>query len=383
MAGLLVYRGGHRGFFHFLCVLCVLYGECSRSNAAQAQSAGWRKAIGGYQFQFPRDHASHPDYKLEWWYYTGNLSAADGRAFGYQVTFFRVGVEPAPINPSRWAVRDLFMAHFAVTDIAGSQFQFAERLNRAGIGWAGAEVDHYRVWNEGWEARLDVDGRHLLQASAAGMAVALRLDPGKPPVDEGSNGLSAKGQTEGNASRYYSLTRMPTIGTLTLNGKPIQVRGLSWMDHEFGTSFLEEGQQGWNWLALQLDDDTEVMLYEFRRRDGARDSHSGGSIIDRAGRRAPLRMADFSMDAEQRWTSARSGAAYPIAWKVRVPRQGLDLRVRAAIPQQELVTARSAGLTYWEGAVVVDGGRSGRPVAGKGYLEMTGYAGTRMSTVLR
>jgi len=351
--------------------------------SASAQSDGWRKAVAGYQFQFPRDHANHPDYKLEWWYYTGNVSASDGRAFGYQLTFFRVGVQQAPINPSRWAVRDLFLTHFAVTDIAGGRFHFAELLNRAGIGWAGAEIDRYRVWNESWEASLDADGRHRLQASAPGMAVTLRLDPGKAPIDEGINGLSEKGHTEGNASHYYSLTRMPTVGTLTLNGNVIQVRGLSWMDHEFGTSFLEERQQGWNWLALQLDDETEVMLYEFRRSDGTRDSHSSGSVIDRTGRRIPLRMADFSMEAGQGWTSARSGATYPIDWRLRVPDQRLDLRVRAAIPQQEFVTARSAGLTYWEGAVLVEGSRNGRPVAGRGYLEMTGYAGTGMSTVLR
>ena len=378
------HRRGHSVFFVlFLCGLRVLYGEFDRLNAAQTQSDGWQRANLGYRFQFPRDHANHPGYKLEWWYYTGNLSAADGRAFGYQVTFFRVGVEPAPINPSRWAVRDLFMAHFAVTDIGGGRFRFAERLNRAAIGWAGTENDRYRVWNENWAASLDADSRHHLQADAPGMAVTLQLESGKPPVDEGINGLSQKGTTEGNASHYYSLTRMPTIGTLTLNGKAIPVRGLSWMDHEFGSSFLEEGQQGWNWLALQLDDETEIMLYEFRRSDGARDSHSGGSAIDRTGRRIPLRVGDFGMEVERRWTSARSGATYPIYWKVRIPAQGLDLRVRAVVPDQELVTTRSAGLTYWEGAVVVDGGRSGHAVGGRGYLEMTGYAGTGMSAVLR
>ena len=241
---------------------------------AQTQADGWQRAVSGYQFQFPRDHASHPDYKLEWWYYTGNLSAADGRQFGYQVTFFRVGVDYAPSNPSRWAVRDLFLAHFAVTDITRGHFQYAELLNRAGLGWAGAALDRYRVWNEGWEAALDSDGKHRLHARHGGMAIDLLLDPGKDPVDQGVNGVSQKGSAEGNASHYYSLTRMPTVGTLAVDGKATEVRGLSWMDHEFGTSFLEPGQQGWSWFALQLDDDTEMMLYEFRRSDGTRDPHS-------------------------------------------------------------------------------------------------------------
>lgn len=366
-----------------LGVLCVLCGQLDSVNAAQAHPDGWQRAGAGYRFQFPRDHASHPDYKLEWWYYTGNLSAPDARAFGYQITFFRIGVEPTPINPSRWAVRDLFMAHFAVTDIARGGFQFAERLNRAGIGWAGAAVDRYRVWNEGWEARLDPEGRHRLHASQANMTIDLRLDPGKPPVDQGTDGLSQKGSAEGNASHYYSLTRMPTAGTLTLDGKTIEVRGLSWMDHEFGTSFLEEGQQGWNWFALQLDDDTELMLYEFRRSDGKRDAHSSGSLVDELGRRTPLRTADFTMTPTEWWSSPRSHAVYPVAWTLRLPGYNLDLRVRAAVAPQELVTARSAGVTYWEGAVLVEGTRGGRSVRGRGYLEMTGYAGIGMSTVLR
>ena len=372
-----------RGLFRFFCVLGVLCGEFDCSDVAHAQSDGWQQAVGGYQFQFPRDHASHPDYKLEWWYYTGNLTAAGGRAFGYQVTFFRVGVEHTPKNPSRWAVRDLFMAHFAVTDIDGGRFQFAELLNREGIGWAGAAVDRYRVWNEGWEAALDSEGKHRLHAGQDGFAIDLRLEPGKPPVDHGANGVSQKGSAAGNASHYYSLTRMPTVGTLTVDGKSTEVRGLSWMDHEFGTSFLEPGQQGWNWLALQLDEGTELMLYEFRRTDGKRDPHSGGSLIDALGRRTELRSSDFTMVSGETWTSPRSGAVYPIGWTLRLPGYKMDLRITAAVAQQELVTARSAGVTYWEGAVLVEGTRNGRAVRGRGYLEMTGYAGTGMSTLLR
>jgi predicted secreted hydrolase len=348
----------------------------------QSQSDGWRRATGRYEFAFPRDHASHPDYKLEWWYYTGNVSASDGRAFGYQITFFRIGVNQAPGNPSRWAIRDLFMAHLAISDIQSRRFHFAELLNRAGIGWAGAAVEQYRVWNENWEAGLAEEGRHRLRASYGDMAIDLRLEPGKAPTDQGVDGISQKGDGFGNASRYYSVTRMPTSGTLTLGGSSVQVRGLSWMDHEFGTSVLEQGQTGWNWFALQLDDGTDVMLYEFRRTDGQRDRHSSGTLVDKVGRPRRLDMKEFVLDPGTYWKSARSGAAYPISWRITIPNQALDLRVRAAFPQQELVTERS-GVIYWEGAVIVEGTRGGQPVQGRGYLEMTGYAGTLTTRMLQ
>jgi predicted secreted hydrolase len=239
---------------------------------ATLSAAGpWKQAEAGYAFAFPRDHASHPDYKIEWWYYTGNLDAADGRRFGYQVTFFRVGVDPAPANPSKWAVRDLFIAHLAVSDVAGARYRSDERLSRGGPGLAGAETARYHVWNDDWTAGLDTAGRHAIEARGSAIGVALTLDPGKPPVVNGVGGISQKGAQAGNASHYYSLTRMPTRGTLTIDGATVPVTGTSWMDHEFGTSFLEAGQQGWDWLSMQLDDCRELMLYQLRSADGSRD----------------------------------------------------------------------------------------------------------------
>ena len=364
-----------------LAAVCVTL-ALMLTSAVGTQSDGWRRAMPPYRFVFPRDHASHPDYRLEWWYYTGNVVADDGRAFGYQITFFRIGVDPAPTNPSRWVVRDLFMAHLAISDIAAGRFHFAERLNRPGVGWAGADTGTYRVWNENWEARLETDGAHHLHGSHGDVAIDLRLEPGKPPTDQGVDGVSQKGDGEGNASHYYSLTRMPTSGSLTVSGRKMGVRGLSWMDHEFGTSVLEAGQTGWNWFALQLEDGTDLMLYEFRRTDGERDRHSTGSLVDEAGRRTRLEPRDFRLDPGTLWTSPRSGAAYPVDWRIAIPGQALDLRVQAALAGQELVTDRT-GVIYWEGAVVVQGTRQGRPVRGRGYLEMTGYAGTLTTRMLR
>ncbi len=345
-------------------------------------SQPWPSALPGYVFRFPRDHASHPDYRIEWWYYTGNLASDDGHRYGFQLTFFRVGMDYQPENPSRWAARDLYMAHLAVTDINGRRFRFAERLNRAGPGWAGAATDAYHVWNEGWEVQLDSQGRHHLHASDAAIGVDLILEQGKPPVLEGENGYSRKGREPGNASEYYSLTRMPTRGTLWIEGERVDVRGLSWMDHEFGSSFLEEGQTGWDWFSLQLDDGTEIMLYQLRRAGGAKDPHSAGTLVGERGDSTPVNSADFTMVPTKPWRSPSSGAEYPTEWHISIPAVKLDLTVRSALENQELRAAQS-GVTYWEGAVIVNGVRGSRPLQGRGYLEMTGYSGLPLGTFLR
>jgi len=348
-----------------------------------AQKDQWKQALPGYQFQFPRDHASHPEYKIEWWYYTGNVSAENGRQFGYQITFFRIGVDARPANPSRWAVRDLFMTHLAVTDIDERKYQFTERINRAGIGWAGASEEAYRVWNEDWEARLDESGCHKLRAVESGFGIDLELEPGKQPVIHGEQGISQKGPQPGNASHYYSLTRMPTRGALKIEGKEWRVAGLSWMDHEFGTSFLEREQIGWDWLSLQLEDGSDLMLFQLRHADGSRDSHSSGTLVEPSGRPTLITARDFEMEAGESWQSPQSGAAYPVSWKIKVPGKGLELTVKAALANQELRTEKSTGVTYWEGAVIASGTLKGRPIWGRGYLEMTGYLGTPMSKLFR
>jgi predicted secreted hydrolase len=335
----------------------------------------WKEAAAGYRFAFPRDHASHPDYKIEWWYYTGNLETAQGRRFGYQLTFFRVGVDPAPANPSRWAVRDLFMAHLAVSDPTGRRYRFAERLSRAGPGLSGADTSQYRVWNDDWSASLDEQRRHLLRAADGRAFVNLVLEEGKRPVINGIDGISQKGAQAGNASHYYSMTRMPTRGSLVVDGETFDVSGVSWMDHEFGTSFLEPEQQGWDWLSLQLQDGRELMLYQMRRGDGSRDPRSSGTLIDRDGGARHLAARDFTLRAAGPTVRAPSGATYPIRWTVQVPAEQLVLEVTTPLDDQELST-EGAGVSYWEGLIDVVGTSRGAPLAGRGYLEMTGYRGS-------
>jgi predicted secreted hydrolase len=364
-----------------------------------AQTSGWTSAKPGRSVVLPADHASHPEYQLEWWYYTGNLIAEGGRRFGYQLTFFRVGMDAAPKNPSRWAVRDLVMTHVALTDVQGRRFHTSDRMNRPGPGWAGAATDRYRVWNEDWSVELTRPGLHALRASfatdsrisadsrqATGQKFGIELDlvEDRAPVLHGDRGYSRKGASPGNASFYYSLTRMPTSGAVLLDGRRIPVTGFSWMDHEFGTNFLEQDQAGWDWLSIQLDDGGDVMLFQLRRTDGTIDLHSSGTLVEPGGRvRAIATPSAFSMTPGRRWRSPASGAAYPVQWTVRVPGAALELTLAAVLDDQELRTAASTGVTYWEGAIDVRGTRAGRPVTGRGYLEMTGYAGRALGQVMR
>lgn len=333
------------------------------------QAATWKDATSGYTYSFPRDHASHPDYKIEWWYYTGNVKAQDGRRFGYQITFFRVGIDPAPANPSKWAIRDLFMTHLAISDPSGRRYRYAEKLSRGGPGLAGAETDRYRVWNDDWTAQGS--GRHLLKAADRQLAIDLVLDEGKAPVIHGIGGISQKGAQAGNASHYYSLTRMPTRGSLMVDGERFEVTGESWMDHEFGTSFLEPGQRGWDWLSLQLADGRELMLYQLRRDDGSRDPRSSGTLIGADGKTTHLGANDFTLTPGRTTFKSKNGAVYPTEWTIAIPSQRLDLRVTTPLNDQELSLQRSTGVAYWEGAIDVSGS-----VAGTGYLEMTGYFGS-------
>lgn len=346
-----------------------------------AATDAWKRASRDYVVSLPLDHVSHPAYRIEWWYYTGNLETDRGRRFGYQVTFFRVGVDRAPANPSAWSVRDLLMAHVAVTDVEGRRHVFAERVSRAGVGWAGASERELRVWNDDWEVRLEY-GRHRLQARDPKFAIDLLLTEDRPPVLHGDRGFSQKGSSPGNATHYYSLTRMPTEGGITIDGERHTVRGTSWMDHEFGTSFLESGQQGWDWFSLQLADGSDLMVFQLRRADGTRDPRSSGTLVRPGAPSRRLFAGEFSLSRGRVWQSEATGARYPVEWRIEVPGESLDLRVTPAVDGQELTGPRS-GVSYWEGAIDVGGTRAGQPVSGRGYLELTGYSGRALGELLR
>jgi predicted secreted hydrolase len=347
---------------------------------ARADDALYARAAAPRAFAFPADHGPHPEFRTEWWYFTGNLRAEDGRAFGYQLTFFRQAVAPeepgAPPRASAWATRQVYLAHFALSDLNGRRFRAFERFARGAAGLAGAELTpagQLRVHLEDWRAEGGGGAGAVfplrLRAAEDGVAIDLELEQGKPPVLQGDGGLSAKGPEPGNASYYYSLTRMPTRGTVTVDGRAHEVTGNSWMDREWSTSALPAGVVGWDWFALQLDDGSELMLYQLRRADGTTDPFSKGSLVAPDGSASPVSAAELALEPEGRWR-APSGAVYPARWRLAIPSRGLALEVEPVLADQELPVS----IRYWEGAVRVTGTRDGRPVAGAGYLEMTGYA---------
>jgi predicted secreted hydrolase len=335
----------------------------------------YQLALPGRKLSLPGDHYSHPDFRTEWWYYTGHLETESGKRYGYQVTFFRFGLRDRQKelkNPPPFS--ELYMAHFALSDIHQKKFLFRERINRGYDNKAGAATDRYLVWNEDWKVEGN-ERTHVIQVNDRGTSLKLRLLSLKPPAFHGQNGLSQKGEGDGRASYYYSLTRMQTEGEIAVDGNKEKVRGLSWMDHEFGSNQLREDQVGWDWFSIQLDNNTEVMLYLIRRKDGSPDPYSSGTLVKADGTTKHLRLEDFQIEILERWRSAKSGGDYPMKWKVAVPSEDIALEIVPAFRDQELITNRSTRVTYWEGAVQIGGKVRNKSIFGSGYVEMTGYAG--------
>lgn len=353
-----------------LLTLAIL---CSLDLVAQS-TPQFQPALPGYTFEFPRDHGSHDEYGTEWWYYTGHLRSSSGKSYGFEVTFFRVGVAPAPVaSSSRWDLKNVSLAHFAISDLSKKEFRYSERLNRSSRYTADATTGYLRVFNESWSVVELPNGAWRLRADAKGDQIDLTLTTRKPPAVHGENGVSQKAEGLGYATHYYSMSRLAIDGAITSHGKKEHCSGLAWMDHEFGSSSLRESQQGWDWFSVQLDNEAELMLYIIRKRDGGADTTSSGSIILADGRVVHLTREQFRVKPLGKWHSEKSGATYPMGWRVVVPGFGIDLTLHEALRDQELVTNGSTNVTYWEGAVDVAGRFGGASAGGVGYVEMTGY----------
>ncbi len=338
----------------------------------------FRLATAGYRYAFPRDHGAHEAFRTEWWYYTGQLTTKNGRRFGYQLTFFRRGMprEQVKTHPSRWTISQLYLAHFAVSDLTNKRFHYAEKISRAGLGKAGADRDRLHVWIDRWSALspgMDSD-RQELQAADGAMGIRLTLSPEKPPVVHGQNGISRKGAAQGQASHYYSFTRLNTTGSLTVGKESFDVTGTSWMDHEFGSADLADDLVGWDWFSLQLADRSELMLYRLRRTDGTADPSASGTFIAPDGQSRYLSADAFALTPVTFWESPTSKARYPQRWQLTIPSQQLSLELIPHMDNQELRTTGSTQVTYWEGAIEVNGVAQGTAIKGQGYMELTGYA---------
>jgi len=359
-------------------LFCILIAVGASTHAAE-----WKIARPDYAWSFPQDHWARDGYKTEWWYFTGHLRSVDipVRRFGYQFTFFRVGVLPSkPALDSEWATKDVIMGHAALTDLDSGQHWFSELIVRATpfLGGFGRYPDPLLVWSVGppgtpeqWQLRWNGDGFDFSMADAANsMSFSLSTHPSKSLVFQGAGGLSQKGESATEASQYYSFTRLATRGTVSLGGKQIAVTGVSWMDKEFGSNQLGKDKSGWDWFSLQLDDGREVMLYLLRSRSGKTD-YASGTLIGTRGEVRYLGPDDWKLNATRQWNSGKTGAAYPAGWTLQIPEFGIEVVIHPVLADQENRSSLIPDLYYWEGSVSVESA-SGKRI-GEGYVELTGY----------
>jgi len=341
----------------------------------------FKRALPGRTFSFPQDHFFHPEFKTEWWYYSGHLFNQGKKSYGYQLAFFRTALgRETKGEKSKWAIQNLYFAHLALTDESKKRFEYREKISRGSLDEAGAtpyqkDEKPFRVWVEDWssEARGATMRDHLLKGGDQDFGIELLLTPEKKPVVHGQNGISQKAEGEGYASHYYSITRLKTEGKIFLKKKEIPVQGRSWMDHEFGSAQLRDYQVGWDWFSIQLENGTDLMFYQLRHRDGKIDPYSSGTIIFSDGSQRYLPLKEFQIEVLDQWRSKKSGATYPSEWRTVVEGHQIELMLTPTVKDQELITQESTRVTYWEGSVKVEGKYQGNPIKGVGYVELTGY----------
>ncbi|MEN6422867.1 MAG: lipocalin-like domain-containing protein [Smithella sp.] len=321
----------------------------------------------------PDDGAAHYWAQNEWWYYTGHLTAQDGRAFGYELTFFkRITNEdnvPAffiPV-PAHWLKDVGMLGHFAVTDLQSKKFK-AKEINNFIFNKARADEKKYDLMIDTWTAREE-KGKHILCAEMKDYKIELELEPLKPAAFHGRNGIVNKGAN--HANYYYSFTRMRTSGTITVEGTPVKVEGMSWMDHEYGTMKLGLSQTGWDWFSVQLDNNCELMIYLIRNDKDAMIETSGGTFVSPDGKTVWLTKDDIDIKTLNYWYSKKTDSNYPASWEITVKSLNLKLNVNPVLAQQEL---ELKPMPYWEGSVSVEGILNDSPVTGKGYVELVGYS---------
>jgi predicted secreted hydrolase len=365
-----------------LSVAAVVYAAAVPDTALDAlrpdaQGQGGFEVAGAPRtFEFPRDQGPHPEFRQEWWYLTGNLMSAVGERFGFELTIFRVGLAPlVPTTPgaaatspaSPWRAHQVYIAHFAVTDVSRNTFRFAQKYERDALGLAGAVADPFRVWLDDWQ--IGGTPHWIVHAQQKDYELKLEVQSLAPPILNGDHGLSVKAGDPGAASYYYSIPRVTVRGQLIRDRAPVNVTGSAWLDREWGSGSLGSNEAGWEWFALQLDDGSALMFYALRNKDGSREAHSAGTWVAPGGEARALSSADVEITVGDHWVSPRGGR-YPSRWRVRIPSLSLDVDVRPVMANQELGTRPR----YWEGAVEVSGSRSGAKQSGRGYVELVGYA---------
>jgi predicted secreted hydrolase len=366
-------------------------------------SEGFARARAPRPFIFPADHGPHPAFRTEWWYFTGILqgqsTGGTARRFGYQFTIFRQALTAdRPSRDSAWATRDVYMAHLAIADLDGDsgrpRFHAFQRFSRDGLALAGAQVTPFAVWVDSWRMESSAgqpssgDGIFPLrlrarespaprgaavayhaQGAAIGAAIDFAVSAGRGPVLQGDHGWSIKGAGPGNASFYYSCTRLPTRGRLTIGTEILEVEGTSWLDREWSTSALDPDVVGWDWAGTHLDDGRDLMFYRLRTRAGGAAPASRVTLIDPDGRPRTFAPDAFTLTPTGQWSSPDGKARYPAGFRLQIRAAAVDLALLPLLSDQELRLA----VRYWEGAVALQGTAGGHPLSGTGYLELTGY----------
>ncbi len=336
-----------------------------------ASSPLW--ALPARALQFPRDFGAHTDFRTEWWYITGHArtgdAAAGTREFGFQLTFFRSRVDATQGMASKFAARQLIFAHAALTDVQGKKLWHDQRITREGFEVASASTQTMALKLRDWT--LQTQGKlHTARVPAADFALALQFTETQPLLLQGQQGLSRKGPEAKQASYYYSLPQLATSGSLQLKGQTFEVSGKAWLDHEWSQEVLPPNAVGWDWIGMNLDDGSALTAFRLRDKDG----HAvwdGGSFRSAKGEVYTFSRGEVIFQPQRRWKSPQSQASYPVEWTVRTPAD--TYTVRAVIDNQELDSRQSTGAIYWEGLSELTDSKGKR--VGRGYLEMTGYAG--------
>jgi len=367
-----------KNYVIFLILLFTLAWMAHHVNASEP--TGYLSVTGPCNLEFPRDHGPHHGYRTEWWYYTGNLQAASGAKYGFQLTFFRSQISPPddrqkwPQPTSAWRTQQVYLAHSAISNITEKQHLQAELVSRQALKMAGADQieGSTTLFLKNWSARIGPD-KHLLTVNSDGFSYELALTPEKPPVLHGLSGYSLKGSTAERASCYYSLCRLNAEGKLSIGEKNVTVKGSAWMDHEYSTALLEPGLQGWDWFSLQLSDRTEVMAFVLRKEKGGIGPASSATVIGNQGHSRHISNEEFAVTVLNTWKSPHSKAVYPAGWRLQIFPSLVDLTITPNLADQEMHTFGSTGVIYWEGSVSIEGTRAGQPVVGQGYVELTGY----------
>ncbi len=349
----------------------VLSALAALALAARAAPPEFAQVVPGKPLAFPQDMGAHPQYRTEWWYVTGWLDTPGHKPLGFQVTFFRSATTVDTANPSRFAPRQLIVAHAALSDPAIGHLLHAQKSGREGFDLNYARLGNTDLKLDDWRMARDAQGRYSADIATPDYALHISLTPSQAILLEGEQGYSQKGERAGQASYYYSEPQLKVAGTLTRNGIPQSVTGTAWLDHEWSSQVLAPDASGWDWAGVNLADGGALMA--FRIRNAQNDKiWAHATLRDASGHVTQFAADQVSFNARRHWRSPRTHADYPVAVSIQT---GSDIWELVPLQDdQELDARASSGAVYWEGAVTVQhDGHNSDPTSGRGYLELTGY----------